>query len=275
MTLFVPMKVVTHIEMKPSELDAKLEERLRAKLQAKMEGMCNTFGYVKPGSLQILKRSFGRLQKAHFNAHVRYTFVCKVEVCNPPLQSVISAVVKNKNQMGILAESGIDIDGDTYRVMEIIVPRKSAGIVSEVDLDALRIGDTVHVEIMGKRYQLFDQKIFICGRIVRPPAETTEDVKLEFGLGNALDTDAADDDEEVFLDEDADDDPASEDESEDGEARRPVGAALDVEVAGESDEEGPVREAQSDEEEEEEVYEEDEEEEFDEDGGASVEEEGI
>jgi len=79
---------------------------------------------------------------------------------------VVQANVKAKNNLGILAETCAAED-DPTPVLDIIVPKRAAGIASEIDLDAVELRDTIFVEVMGKRYQLNDTKISIIGRAVK------------------------------------------------------------------------------------------------------------
>lgn len=162
--LFVPVRFKTQVQLKPSELDQRFEEHILYKLQTQYEGQCSRYGYIKPNSLTIVERSLGQLMKSHFNGHVRFDVSVVAEVCNPVEGTVITATVKNKNQMGILAESAIRINNVLTPILDIIIPKRSAGISSEISLDTLEIGDSVQVEILGKRYQLNDKKISIIGR---------------------------------------------------------------------------------------------------------------
>lgn len=163
-SLFLPIKFKTTIQLNPSELDADFEEHLMSKLQEQYEGVCSRYGFIKPGSIQIVERSVGQLMKPHFNGHIRFEMSVIAEVCNPTEGMIITATVKNKNQLGILAESVFQKDDKKYPVLDIIIPKKTAGISSEIGLEALQVGDNIYVEILGKRYQLNDKKISIIGR---------------------------------------------------------------------------------------------------------------
>ena len=162
--MFVPIRIKTHVQLVPSELDVNIEDTLLVKLQKRFEGVCSRFGFIKPNTLRILQRSCGSFMKPHFNGHTRFEVLLSGEVCNPTPGMVVAAVVKAKNNLGILAES---TGGEEKPLLDIIIPRRSAGIASEVDLDTLSVGDEVFVEVLGKRYQLNDTKISIIGRIVK------------------------------------------------------------------------------------------------------------
>lgn len=178
--MFFPIRFKTHIQLSPSDLNGNFNEVIVTRIREKLEGVCSRFGYIKPGSLEVLHRSAGMFMKQHFNGHIRFDIYCKGEVCNPPQGMVVEARVKNKNALGLLAESTVLIKDNGSKakgsgtsdkdrelsILDIIIPRKAAGIASEIDLDNVEIGDTVFVMVMGKRYQLNDTNISIIGRAV-------------------------------------------------------------------------------------------------------------
>lgn len=252
--LFVPIKFKTHVQLFPAEMDATFQDRLLNKIREEYEGICSRFGYIKPNSIEIIKRSCATLQKAYFNGSIRFDVLCRGEVCNPVQGSIVEAIVKNKNQLGILAESYVELEDQKLPILDIIVPIKSAGILSDINLDQLQIGENIHIEVMGKKYQMKDRKISIIGRAIQPVKEpiepvATEDEEVEEGL-----------EEEVF--EELPSGDAEEEEKE--EAEKKGGAE-------ESDEEDDDEENSDDEEEYSDTFEEEDfeggDEEFEEIGG--------
>lgn len=167
MDIFVPIRFRTSIQLTPSDLIADFEHVILSRVKSSLEGVCSRYGYIRPDSIIIVKRSAGAFIKQHFNGHIKFDMICKAEVCNPAVGSIFQAIVKNKNALGIHAESDVMIDGQPYPVLDIIIPKRSAGITSNVNLEELNIGDVVNVEVLGKRYQLHDKKISIIGRAVR------------------------------------------------------------------------------------------------------------
>ena len=183
--MFLPIRFKTHVQLVPSDLNANLDDVIKMKMKTKLEGICSRFGYIKPGSLDVIRRSAGMFMKQHFNGHIRFDLYCKGEVCNPPQGMIVSAQVKNKNALGLLAESKLLIDKDEIPVLDIIVPKKATGISSDIDLDEVQVGDQIWVMVMGKRYQLNDKIISIIGRAVKQPSthETASDGEEEEDLG--------------------------------------------------------------------------------------------
>lgn len=173
MDIFMPIRFRTSVQLAPHEMHQEFVEVLKQKLKRNLEGICSRFGYIRPGSIEIMRRSAGNFVKQHFNGHIRFEMLCKAEVCNPPQDMVLKAVVRNKNAMGLLAESFVEVEDKPIPVLDIIIPKRAAGIASEIDLDAVEIGDEVYISVQGKRFQLNDKKISIIGRAVKDPTSIT------------------------------------------------------------------------------------------------------
>lgn len=222
--LFMPVQFKSSVQLKPNEMDADYEQHLLYKLQQEYEGKCSRHGFIKPNSLTVVQRSMGRLMKPHFNGHIRFEVMVVGEVCNPVEGMVVSAEVKNKNVLGILAESSIRVNGTLIPVLDIIIPKRTAGISSEIALDALNIGDVIQVEILGKRFQLHDQRISIIGRGVES-AESVQQRRQKIarqaegveGLDVAIPEDDAMEGG-VYSDEEQEGGDASDDDSVDGDS---------------------------------------------------------
>jgi hypothetical protein len=168
MEVFMPVRFRTQVQLSPNSITTgNIDDHVHEKIKKSLEGICSRFGYIRPGSIEIVKRSMGCLMKAHFNGHIKYDIVCKADVCNPVRGMVFKAIVKNKNELGILAEGAIILDGTKLSVLDVLIPRRSAGITSEIDLDTVDVGDEVFAEVLGKRYQLNDKKISVIARAVK------------------------------------------------------------------------------------------------------------
>lgn len=176
--MFLPIRFKTSIELTPHDLIDDFNAIIKEKLQSKLEGICTRYGYIKPDSLEIIRRSSGKFIKQHFNGHIHFDILCKGEACNPPKGLIIEAQVKNKNTLGLLAEGMMVINNEKIPILDIIIPKKAAGILSEINIDEVEIGDTINVMIMGKRFQMNDNKISIIGRAVREKI-AEKDIALE------------------------------------------------------------------------------------------------
>ena len=180
--LFIPIKFRTTIILSPSEINIDFENTILTKLKLNYENICSKYGYIKKDTIRIIKRSVGQLKKEHFNANVYFDVICIAEICNPAQGSIIKCKVKAKNSLGILAEGYYD----NIPILQIIIPKISAGIQSEINIDTIAINDEINIEVCGKKYQLFDKHISIIGKAIKN--------KKEF-IKNAIITENTDDDD--------------------------------------------------------------------------------
>jgi DNA-directed RNA polymerase subunit E'/Rpb7 len=220
MDIFVPIRFKTSIQLAPSELLMNFEDVILHKIRTSLEGVCSRYGYIRPNSIVIVKRSVGSFVKQHFNGHIKFEMICKAEVCNPAVGSVFEAVVKNKNALGVHAESTLVINNKEEPVLDIIIPKRSVGIVSTIDLEALEIGDRIFIEVLGKRYQLNDKKISIIGKAIREPPKDGHDTGVyEDEVDNVPEEEEAlpimEDLEDIESGEESDDSETSSDEEDD------------------------------------------------------------
>jgi DNA-directed RNA polymerase subunit E'/Rpb7 len=207
--MFLPIRFKVSVQLAPYELGSDYDAIILEKLRKTYEGVCTRFGYLRPKSIEIVSRSMGQFMKQHFNGYIRFEIKCRGEVCNPAKGAVVEAVVRKKNELGIHAESLYD----GVPILDIIVPKRAAGIVSEVNLDAFQINDTMFVEIVGKRYQLHDHTISIIGRGVEKPSDkqVEKDEIVEDDTGVAPDLDPTDDFELVDVEAEGSDEEEDED----------------------------------------------------------------
>jgi|LakMenE09Jun09ns_1017247.scaffolds.fasta_scaffold00178_2 DNA-directed RNA polymerase subunit E'/Rpb7 len=230
--LFVPIKFKTTVQLKPNEVGPNIEEIIYTKLKNNLENMCSKHGYIKRNSIKVVKRSIGHIKIPHFNGQIVYELQCVAEICNPAQGSIIKCRVKAKNSMGLLAEGLYD----NIPILEVIVPKISAGIQSEVNIDTVSIGDDINIEVCGKKLLLYDKHISIIGKIIKDKIqyvknELNEDKDEEYeGKSDMLggdpdivdeviiedgdEEDAEEEEEEEEDEEDVDDENLSEDEEE-------------------------------------------------------------
>jgi DNA-directed RNA polymerase subunit E'/Rpb7 len=189
--LFIPIKFRTTVILTPNEINKDFENTILSKLKLNYENICSKYGYIKKDTIKIMKRSVGQFKKEHFNANIYFDVICIAEICNPAQGSIIKCKVKAKNSLGILAEGYYD----NIPILEIIIPKISAGIQSEVNIETININDEISIEVCGKKYQLFDKHISIIGRAIKN--------KKEF-IKNSIVSDNIDEDGNININEDGD-----------------------------------------------------------------------
>jgi len=208
--LFIPIKFKTNVILKPNEINQDFDKIILKKLKAIYENVCSKYGYIKNNSIKILKRSIGTIKTQHFNGNVCFDVVCIAEICNPIQGSIIKCKVKAKNSLGLLAEGYYD----KIPILEIIIPKISAGIKSEVDLDTITIGQEIKIEVCGKKYQLFDKHISIIGKAIKNKAEFIKTAIVDDADDDASIIKEVDEDEdiEIYDDDEVIDDEVIDDE---------------------------------------------------------------
>jgi len=145
----------------PSELNQlktaeDFQELLLTKLRERMEGKCNSNGYVRPGSIEILDRTIGECENGRFTGNLLYDCKIKCDVLYPTADSVVDAYVIKVTKMGawtVLQEA-----------MRILLPRDLH--VGSKEFDDIKEGETVKVSIQRSRFQTNDPYIMAVGKLV-------------------------------------------------------------------------------------------------------------
>lgn len=192
--MFMPIKFTTTIILQPVELNNDFDKTIITKVRNTLENSCSKHGYIKKDSIKIIKRSAGYIKEAHLNGNIAYDLSCIAEICNPVQDSIIKCVVKAKNNLGLRA---IGMYED-MAILEVIIPRITSGIQSEINIDDVNIGDSVNVLVCGKKFTLYDKMISIVGKIIK-------DKNNEIQLQEIEDDDVSIDDEYSVPDEEGND----------------------------------------------------------------------
>lgn len=207
----MPIKFNTTIILTPNELNKHFENSILTKIKATLENSCSKHGYIKKGSIKIIKRSPGYIKEAHFNGNIAYDLNCIAEICNPAQDSIVKCIVKAKNNLGLLAIGKYE----DMAILEVIIPKITSGILSDVNIDNISIGDEINVIVCGKKFTLYDKMISIIGRIIKDKVD--DDISVIEEVED--DSPSIDDEEEdnlSYVDDDLmDDNDVYEEEDED------------------------------------------------------------
>jgi DNA-directed RNA polymerase subunit E'/Rpb7 len=155
------------IKLEPRSISKGFRAEILERLRSKVEGICSKHGYIKKGSVDIHKIAPGSVELISLCGNVVYDVYFHAEVCNPLLGSVVKANITNINRFGILAEAGYTDDNAYQSVIEIIIAKNSINIQSDVNLEELKIGQEIRVEIIGRKFELGEGKISAVGRVIK------------------------------------------------------------------------------------------------------------
>ena len=172
--MFMPIKFNTTVILTPKELNKNYESTILSKIKSTLENNCSKHGFIKKDSIKVIKRTAGYFKEAHFNGNIAYDLSCIAEICNPTQDSVIKCVVKAKNNLGLRAIGTFE----EMSILEVIIPRITSGIQSEVNIDDVNIGDTVNVRVCGKKFTLYDKMISIVGKIIKDKEDVLDAEEL-------------------------------------------------------------------------------------------------
>ena len=228
--IFVRVLLNEKIKLEPSFITKSFAIELKNRLVHKLEGICSRHGFIRKKSIDIYKIKPGYLELISLNGYAQYDIYFYAEVCNPLIGSIIKCKVTNINKFGILAEAGYKVNGTIKNILEAIIAKNSVNIKSDIDLDKIKQGDIVKIEVIGKKFELNDEKISVVGKILNQKVkQDVKPVKTEI-IVDTIDEDAEDADE---IASDVDD----EDDAEDAEDAEEVEDAEDAEEVEEIDDE--------------------------------------
>jgi DNA-directed RNA polymerase subunit E'/Rpb7 len=199
-------------------LDENIDEYINKLLRNKIEGKCVDEGYIKPDTIKIIKKSAGILLGSRFTGDITYKVAYTAEICNPVIGNIIECKVRFVNKLGLLGNNG---------PITIIVGKQFHD--SEDDINNIKDGDTVKVEVIAKKFYLNDTEIKIIAKLwsendkkdikkIKKDIISSDLTPIEYEKNQNQDYEIPeyDEDEEIESDEDEDEE-LEEDEDEDEE----------------------------------------------------------
>ena len=166
--------LTTKIKIKANQLNKNYKKYILSKLKKEYEGIYTKFGLIKRDSIELVKVSLGNLEQNSFEGNIIYHVQFKADLCNPTIGSIILCKVINLNNFGILCSAKYNEES----IIEVIVPKKSLAIESDIDLNLIKQNDDVYIEIMGKKQELNDTKIKCIGKITKTTSKNTNNNNL-------------------------------------------------------------------------------------------------
>ena len=136
-----------------------LDTLLAEKLQKKLEGKCSRHGYVISGTLKVLSRSMGSMERGRFTGSILFYVQAEADVLNPPEGAELEGIVIRKNKMGMYVSYNVN-EGESEAI-RVIVPRDLH--IGDEAFEQVEIGETVKVQIKKSRFQINDPYILSVG----------------------------------------------------------------------------------------------------------------
>ena len=180
------------VSLSPKDMNTEIlsfDDLLLRKMRKQIEGKCTKHGFLIPGSLTMLSRSYGYMEKGTFTADSMYYIKAQGRVYNPPNGTVVEGVVMRKSKAGlyIIIEQAVHV----MVVRDLHIGNK--------EFDSVELGDTIRVEIKKSRFQINDPHILSIGQflsIITPAAVAVAEAVEEAGAEAVGEEDAAEEAEE-------------------------------------------------------------------------------
>jgi len=209
--------LTTKVKIQPRNLNKNYHQYILNKLQKQYEGKFSKFGLIKEGTINLLSVSLGSLEQNSFEGNILFNVSFNSKICNPVIGNILLCKVVNTNNFGILCTA----EDNNKSIIDIIIPKKSIAIQSDIDLTNIKIGMNVYVEIIGRKPILNDTKIKCIGKIIKTdnrskvkPNLNTENIEEDDDIIKE-EIDIEYDDDDIINDDDEDDDDDDEINEED------------------------------------------------------------
>jgi DNA-directed RNA polymerase subunit E'/Rpb7 len=151
--IYVSSILTNTVSIAPKELNQNINQVILNKLRIKVEGKCLQEGYIKPGSIEVISRTAGTLNPAHFNGNVRYKIRYSADVCHPVQNQVISCIVKTVGKPGIQAY----IEDKDKSPLYIMLAK--AHHLNNKQFISLKEGDHIRVKVINSEFNYCEDKI--------------------------------------------------------------------------------------------------------------------
>ena len=149
-----------NINITPKDINKNISKSLLNILKNKIGNKCIKDGYVIKDSIKIIKYSAGEIIAEHFTGDVRFKVLYMATLYNPAENSEIECTIVNKNKMGLLGEAG---EGDV-KPISILLSKQHH--YTKDFFKNVNIGDICRVKVLGKKFELYENQIFVIGQLV-------------------------------------------------------------------------------------------------------------
>ena len=92
------------INVRPTMFHQGLYDEIENAVAKRLEGTCvPKIGYIKKGTVQVVKKQLGKYDGAHFTGNATFNMQVRCKACMPYVGQIIPCMVVGKNEIGILA----------------------------------------------------------------------------------------------------------------------------------------------------------------------------
>lgn len=143
--LYTEVEFPITVNLPPRVLHRELYGEIKDAITYRLEGRClPKIGYIKKGTVQIVKKQLGKSSGAHLTGNITFNLQVRCSAAMPIVGQRLSCMVVTKNEFGVLA-TNYQLPAYTMLIMKM--PEDSSDA-----LDRIQRGSYIEVEVLA--YQL-------------------------------------------------------------------------------------------------------------------------
>ena len=146
------------VSITPNEINNNIDENLKNRIKVMVEGKCIREGFVRPGSVEILRKGPGTMMMNQFNGNIKYNVEYSCDICDPKEGMEIKCKILNINKMGILASGG-------NGCLNILLARAHHQELEE--FNDLKEDENILVSVVGIRKEYNDNQISVIAKYIK------------------------------------------------------------------------------------------------------------
>ena len=164
---FINSQMITSkLILDSKDINNDIDNTIKHQLKDKNEGKCYEDGYIVKDSIQILKRSIGKVVTTNNKSQIKYLVTYQANVISPSDGDRIEVIINNINKMGVLSYIKLnkkEIETHEDSPIIIMIPREYFNESSR-NIDDLTNGQKIEVIVVGCRIRYGSDKIQVIAK---------------------------------------------------------------------------------------------------------------
>jgi len=153
--------------LRPKQINKNYVEEIKNILKNRVEEKCNTYGYVRKDSVEIVQRPVGYIQQGYMNGCVTFNVNYKALICNPVYGNIIKMKISMiKKEVGLLFEEDF---------LSVVIPTDLEP--DKTSFESLEEGNEVAIFVIDKQIQP-DNTIMVVGKIYNDKTDKEHTVNI-------------------------------------------------------------------------------------------------
>lgn len=143
--IFAPVEFPYDVCLEPRHLHAGMYKLIEANVVKELSGVCRThIGFIKPGSVRIVKKQLGQVRGSHTTGNVAFTVQVRCLATMPVKGQVLACSVVAQNASGICAKN--------FRFPYILFISKDPTNPNIDQLERIQLHQDIQVTVQDVRY---------------------------------------------------------------------------------------------------------------------------